>query len=252
MGQWLRLEPGGTDGGLLFSMVDRQAEVGLEVTLQGGLQQMHVSVYGAAEGGSRLLRRAAPPERCTLSGLELVPGRWHHLIVCFRRRSKWKGQSEAFALLDGRRCPLTPCAFPAFPPRGDATAAQHAHVGCHVGACDERRGFEGQLGTLLLMRGCASDGEAAVLYRAGTRCAEPDATLAAANGGLHLLSSSRACVVTAAFDAATLDGSKCDAVHLRVGAGVGAAGVEGGGLCGLPTAGGTLRVGAGVEVLRQL
>jgi hypothetical protein len=121
-----------------------------------------------------------------------------------------------------------------------------------VGACDERRGFEGQLGTLLLMRGCPSDGEAAALFRAGTGCAEPDAILAAANGGLHLvLPSSRACVVTAAFDAATLDGSKCDAVHLRVGAGVGA-GVEGGGLCGLPTAGGTLRVGAGVEVLRPL
>ena len=32
--------------------------------LQAGLQQMHVSVYGAADGGSRLLRRAAPPERC--------------------------------------------------------------------------------------------------------------------------------------------------------------------------------------------
>ena len=89
-------------------MVDRQAEVGLEVTLQGGLQQMHVSVYGAAEGGNRLLRRAAPPERCILSGLGLfIPGRWHQLIVCFRRRSKWKGQSEDFALLDGRRCPLT-------------------------------------------------------------------------------------------------------------------------------------------------
>ena len=37
-----------------------------------------------------------------------------------------------------------------------------------------------------------------------------------------------------------------------MGAGAGAAGGEGGGLCGLPTAGGTLRVGAGVEVLRPL
>ena len=58
MALWLRLEPGGTDGGLLFSMVDRQAEVGLEVTLQGGLQQMHVSVYGAAEGGALFPRLA--------------------------------------------------------------------------------------------------------------------------------------------------------------------------------------------------
>ena len=34
VGFWVRLESGGTDGGLLFSMVDRHAECGLELTLQ--------------------------------------------------------------------------------------------------------------------------------------------------------------------------------------------------------------------------
>ena len=173
-------------------MFDRQAECGLELTLQGALQQILVVVYGTTEGRTTsLLRRAVPPERCTLGELELKLGRWHHLLVCFRKRSKalLAGTPEAFAVLDGRRTQATPCAFPSFPARSEVQAGMH--VGCHFGACDERRGFEGQLGTVLLLKGCPLDNEAAALFRAGTRCAEPDAVLAAA-GGSGLLPSSRA------------------------------------------------------------
>lgn len=90
-----------------------------------------------------------------------------------------------------------------------------------------------------MLKGCPLDNEAAALFRAGTRCAEPDAIVAAASGG-GLLPSSRACTVTAAFDAAAVDGSRCDAVHLRPPA------------AGLPVGGNALRVGAGVGVLRPL
>ena len=62
----------------------------------------------------------------------------------------------------------------------------------------------------------------------------------AAAGGSGLLPSSRASNVVAAFDAATVDSSRCDAVHLRPPA------------SGLPAGGATLRVGSGVGVLRPL
>ena len=73
------------------------------------------------------------------------------------------GKPEAFAVIDGKRTQATPCAFPSFPARSEEQA--ETHVGCHVGACDERRGFEGQLGTILLLKGCPMDNEAAALFR---------------------------------------------------------------------------------------
>ena len=163
LGCWLRLEEGSHEGGLLYSLLDTRAETGVEVTMQPSAQQLLVSVYcerkekggggGALGGGLRLLKGAAAPERVSLGGFSLQPGRWHHLLLCFRKGKLLGGKSEALAYVDGARAQATHCAYPQLLPDaasssaadagGERDSAAAARLSFRVGAFDERRGFQG-------------------------------------------------------------------------------------------------------------
>ena len=191
--------------------------------MQPSAQQLLVSVYcerkekggggGALGGGLRLLKGAAAPERVSLGGFSLQPGRWHHLLLCFRKGKLLGGKSEALAYVDGARAQATHCAYPQLLPDaasssaadagGERDSAAAARLSFRVGAFDERRGFQGELGTIVVLRGFPNDGEAAALFRAGTRCAEPEAALATASSGLLQSASS---TLVAAYDPAMADG----------------------------------------------
>ena len=99
---WLRLEaPPANRSEMLFSCVERREEAGLEagfeILLQRSLQQITICVYTAskprrAASTLDLLRRSKQssaempaPERVSLGGVELQGGRWHQLVLCFRK-----------------------------------------------------------------------------------------------------------------------------------------------------------------------
>lgn len=278
LGAWLRWEDerlheqaGGTDGLLLFSMMDGGGEAGVEVFLRPTHQTVDISVHGAGTKASavstaaRLLRRKAPPERVSHDSIALAPGRWHHLLVCFRKSGNpLQSKHETIVYLDGqRRGSPQACAFPSalLPAEGERAAAAAGDGSSSspntarrslsqrmsgrsrggssgvraetergsrtdtpslvVGSRDGRPGFLGQLGTVLLMRGCASDAVAAAFYRGGTQCADLEACAAAGSGGggtagmiANVLSSSgRPQAVLAAYAAATAHGGHCEPVQ---------------------------------------
>ena len=72
VGMWLRLESGGTDGGLLFSMVDRQAEGGSSSRCRARSSRSSSSSTARARArvpaSSSLLRRTAPPSAARSAG----------------------------------------------------------------------------------------------------------------------------------------------------------------------------------------
>ena len=120
LGGWVRLEEAtsvgvAAEGVLLFGMLGKAGEVGVEVYLQPAHEQVSLCVFGgAASAASKLLRRGkAPAERTSLRGVVLTPGRWHLLLVSLRRAPVMRGRHEAFLFLDGVRVQATPCAYPA-------------------------------------------------------------------------------------------------------------------------------------------
>ena len=270
LGGWVRLEDevaGSESGGmLLFSMMNRSLEVGVEIFLQPTLEQLAISVHGGSSSATaKLLRRGRPPpEKSILRGISLTPGRWHLLLVSLRRAAPMRGRHEAVVSLDGQRVQATPCPYPASLTEKAASASQPPsfHVGAAGsgegdgkpslsrgsvpaavaagGGVDEavvgNGGFAGQMGTVLVLRGVPTDAEASAIWQAGTRCSDLDAVCAAASAGsagmMAAIPGSTRASIQAAFDAATAHAGACAAVS-------GAAGMQ-------------ATLGDGVSVLRPL
>ena len=120
IGAWVRLEDESTtgvatDGVLLFALLGKGGDVGIEVYLQPVQQQLSVCVYGSSQSTTARLMggKKKTAERCSLSGVKLQPGRWHLLLFAMRKAGPLKGRHDAIVLLDGKKVNTTPCAYPA-------------------------------------------------------------------------------------------------------------------------------------------
>jgi hypothetical protein len=239
LGGWLRYEEtSGSDDMLLFSGFAPGGDTGFEIFLQPSLSQIAIRVIGGSTSGASKLMMRRPSrnpsqETCHLMGVELKPGKWHLLLVSMRKKPTMVGRHEAIVFVDGKRLQTAPCAYPGSLAADKASDRATGFATCYfyVGANQSKPheplspgnssvayqvaggGFTGQLGSILLLKGCPSDVEAAALFHAGTQCADPESVCAAAStpsaGGLI---SGRSATVVAVFAAQTAHDKECTSV----------------------------------------
>ena len=191
LGGWLRYEEtSGSDDMLLFSGFAPGGDTGFEIFLQPSLSQIAIRVIGGSTSGASKLMMRRPSrnpsqETCHLMGVELKPGKWHLLLVSMRKKPTMVGRHEAIVFVDGKRLQTAPCAYPGSLAADKASDRATGFATCYfyVGANQSKPheplspgnssvayqvaggGFTGQLGSILLLKGCPSDVEAAALFQ---------------------------------------------------------------------------------------